>query len=67
MSGDTVRTFRKGDRVRMTEDGIRQRLLQKRSGWMGTVIEQLSVFSVLVLPDTYKRPHEFSISFWEKV
>ena len=58
--------FRIGQRVRLTESGSRQVIVQKRAKGLGTVEDVLRL-SVKVRPDGYKHAHWYSVNFWERV
>jgi hypothetical protein len=58
-----------GDRVEMTEAGVRQHLHGKRDCRTGVVVgtPRLGPEYVTVLRDGYQRPERFHASFWRVV
>lgn len=56
--------FRVGQRVSLTAYGREQRIVQRR-GYKGTVKAIPGPLSIMVQPDGYKHPREYSVNFWE--
>ena len=56
-----------GDRVRLTEKAIKAGIRLKKKVTTGKLVGLRPPLSLVVLPDGYKNPRSYHISFWEAI